>query len=62
MVKYELLAEDNYNIVNPVTLLTDYDKDNPRTEFIIYPIDEQHTYEDVIQMVSKDILKNKIFQ
>lgn len=62
MVKYELLAEDNYNIVNPVTLLTDYDKDNPRTEFIIYPIDEHHTYEDVIQTVSKDILKNKIFQ
>ena len=61
-VKNGVLIEDNYTVLNPCILSTFYDKENPRTEIIIYPIYDIFTHDVVLDMIFEDLkreLKSK---
>ena len=55
MVKYELLAEDNYTVVRLHQEYAVVDKQDPRTEIRIYPIIGDYTFSQVIEYVANDI-------
>lgn len=55
LVKNGVLIEDNYTVLNPCILSTFYDKENPRTEIIIYPIYDLFTHDIVLDMVFEDL-------
>lgn len=57
MVKFGLLEEDNYTVVNPVVLVTGYDKDNPRTEFIIFIIDEENPLDVIMNEIASEVVE-----
>ena len=55
LVKNGVLIEDNYTVLNPCILSTFYDKSNPRTEIIIYPVCDVFTHDVVLDMVFEDL-------
>lgn len=57
MVKEGFLVEDNYTVVNPVMLTTEYDKENPRSEIIIYEITEDYPEEEVLRVMCEELRK-----
>ena len=58
MVKANVLIEDNYTVLNPVVLYTDYNKNDPRTELHIYIIN--NNYDDVLMRAVKELSNNKV--
>lgn len=54
MVKCNVIIEDNYTVLNPVILYTDYDKENPRTEIILYPITNECNMSEVLNKITFD--------
>lgn len=59
MVKYGLLEEDNYKVVDPVVLVSNYDKLNPRTEFTIYILENDNDLALAMEEISKEVVKIK---
>lgn len=57
MVKEGFITEDNYTVVNPVILTTDYDKDNPRSEICVYEITDEYTEEFVFEVIRHELYK-----
>ena len=57
MVKEGFITEDNYTVVNPVILTTDYDKDDPRSEICVYEITDEYTEEFVFEVIRHELYK-----
>lgn len=55
LVKGGVLVEDNYTVLNPCILSTFHDKQNPRTEIIIYPLDGIFTTDVILNMIFEDL-------
>lgn len=55
LVKNGVLVEDNYTVLNPCILGTFHDKENPRTELLIYPIYDVFTHGIVLDIIMKDL-------
>lgn len=55
LVKNGVLIEDNYTVLNPCILSTFYDKENPRTELIIYPLCDIFTQDIVLDIIMEDM-------
>ena len=56
---YEFWEDDNYTIIEPLIFTGGYDKDNPRSEIVVFPITEEYDREFVLECVLKELCKNK---
>ena len=58
MSEYGFWEDDNIYVVEPYIVTGGYDKDNPRTEFVIFPITEEYSREFVLNCMIEELIKN----
>ena len=56
---YGFWEDDNYTVIEPLIFTGGYDKENARSEVIIFPITDEYDREFVLECVLKELCKNK---
>ncbi len=52
---WKFWEDDNYTIVEPIFITGGYDKDNPRSELVIYEINETYKRDFVLDLILEDL-------
>ena len=58
LTEYGFWEDDNIYVVEPYLVTGGYDKNNPRTEFVIFPITEEFDREFVLNCMIEELIKN----
>lgn len=58
MTEFGVWEDDNIYVIEPYIVTGGYDKDNPRTEIVVFPITDEYDREFVLSCMIEELIRN----